>query len=362
MRVSVVGAGLSGASIANIHTKRGDSVNVYSQNIGGNIATSRPEGYPVHLHGAHIFHTDNNDVWNFVNQYVNFVDYRHTVFAVTYAGKLSLPFNMATYDALFGGNDAEGHRRAIEFDKTRILNPSNFEEFATNTIGQTIYHNLVKYYTEKQWGKKATELPADIFKRLPMRWNYDNSYFHNSRFQGTCDYTDLIQNLLKTSYINQDTITLQGLEYLTKISDKVYFTGSLDELFDYEFGQLEYRSLRFEHEWYTVESGMSVLGNSVINDCTEERRYTRRIEHMLFTPGVNSTKSLVTTEFPEDWVPGKIRYYPIGTQKNLDRYQLYLDKLRKLSDKIIPAGRLASYKYMDMDKIIEQAFQLTNYI
>jgi len=355
----IVGAGLSGAIFAHEATKRGKKVKVIDKrdHIGGNIYCENVEGINVHKYGAHIFHTSNKKVWDYVNQFAEFNNYINSPVA-NYKGNLyNLPFNMNTFNKLWGvvtPQEAEAkiaEQRAVLGDKE----PENLEEQAISLVGEDIYYKLIKGYTEKQWGRSATELPAFIIRRLPVRYTYDNNYF-NDTYQGIPigGYTKMIEAMLDHENIevelNVDFFAKKD-EYLSS-GAKIVFTGMIDEFFDYELGTLEYRSLRFETEVVDVEN---YQGNAVVNYTDRETPYTRIIEHKHFEFGTQP-KTVITREYPADWKVGDEPYYPVNNKVNNDLYAQY-KKLAQTLPQVSFGGRLGQYRYYDMHQVIAAALE-----
>lgn len=351
----IVGAGLFGSVFAHEANKKGKKCLVIDKrnHVGGNVYTKKIEGINVHQYGAHIFHTSNKEIWQYVNKFVEFNRYTNSPIA-NYKGEIyNMPFNMNTFNKLWGVITPKEAKQKIEEERKNdyTLEPKNLEEQAINLVGKTIYEKLVKGYTEKQWGKKAEELPTFIIKRLPVRFNYDNNYF-NDIYQGIPigGYTKMIEKMLEGIDIKLDCDFFENKEELSDLADKIIFTGQIDKFYDYKFGQLEYRSLKFETEILDEEN---YQGNAVVNYTDYETPYTRIIEHKHFEY-LTSPKTVITREFPDSWNKEKEPYYPINNEKN---NSLYL-KYKELADKeknVIFGGRLGQYKYFDMHNIIEEA-------
>lgn len=357
----IVGAGLFGSTFAFEARKRGKSCLVIDKrdHIGGNIFTEEIEGIQVHKYGAHIFHTSNKTVWDFVNQIVPFNRFTNSPIA-NYKGELyNLPFNMNTFHQLWGVTRPSEAQAIIE--KQRELHftnsPQNLEEQAINLVGTDIYHKLIKGYTEKQWGRPCQSLPAFIIQRLPVRFTFDNNYF-NDTYQGIPigGYTRLIAELLSGTEVRLATDFLQERQSLSEIAEKVVYTGPIDEFFQYQFGRLEYRSLRFENE---LLAEMNFQGNAVVNYTDAETPYTRIIEHKHFDPDTQATlpSTYITKEFPANWAPGDEPYYPVNDSRNQKLFAQYQELSTKVENTIF-GGRLAEYKYYDMDDVIEKALAL----
>ncbi len=351
----IVGAGLYGSIFAYEMNKKGKKCLVIDKrnHIGGNIYCENIEGINVHEYGAHIFHTSNKEVWEYINQFCEFNNYINSPIA-SYKGEIyNLPFNMNTFNKLWGIVTPKEAKIKIEEQKKEfsITEPKNLEEQAISLIGKDIYEKLIKGYTEKQWGRKATELPAFIIKRLPVRFTYDNNYF-NDRYQGIPigGYTKIIEKMLEGIEIKLNTNFFDNREYFENIAEKIVFTGMIDEFYNYKFGRLEYRSLRFETEILDEEN---YQGNAVVNYTEREIPYTRIIEHKHFEFG-KQKKTVITKEYPSEWKEGEESYYPVNDEKNNKLYEKYKELAEK-EESVIFGGRLGEYKYYDMDKVIEKA-------
>ena len=351
----IVGSGLFGSVFAHEMSKLEKKCLVIDKrnHSGGNIYCENIENINVHKYGPHIFHTNDKYIWDYVNQ---FAEFNHFVYSpLSYSkGKLfNLPFNMNTFYQLWGclnPNEAQQKIKS-QIEEFGAENPKNLEEQALSLVGKDIYETLIKGYTEKQWGRKATELPAFIIKRLPVRFTFDNNYF-NDKYQGIPigGYNKITEGLLKGIELQLNTNFFENRDYYESLADKIVFTGKIDEYFNFEFGQLEYRSLRFETEVLDIEN---FQGNAGINYNDIEYSFTRIIEHKHFEFG-KQKKTIITREYPEDWTPKKEAFYPVNDKKNQDIYQLYKQKSEQL-DNIIFGGRLAEYKYYDMHQIIASA-------
>ena len=355
----IVGAGLFGATFAEQAKKNGKKVLVIDKrdHIGGNVYTENNEGINVHKYGAHIFHTDYKDVWNYVNSFVEFNRYTNSPIARYKNEILNMPFNMNTFSKIWNDvSTPEEAMKKIELEKAEMdgKEPTNLEEQAIALVGRSIYEKLVKGYTEKQWGKSCTELPPFIIKRLPVRFIYDNNYF-NDKYQGIPEggYTKLVQCMLDGIEVELGKDYLEDREYFNSIADKVIYTGMIDEFFDYKLGMLEYRSLKFENKVLDVKN---YQGNAVVNYTEREIPYTRVIEHKHFEFG-DQDKTVITFEYPQDWDKTKEAYYPVNNEKNNKLYEEYRE-LAKNEENIIFGGRLAEYKYYDMDDVIKAALDL----
>ena len=351
----VVGAGLFGSIFAYEANKLGKKCLVIDKknHIGGNIYCENIEDINVHKYGAHIFHTSNKEVWDYVNSFVEFNRYTNCPVA-NYKGELyNLPFNMNTFYQLWKVKTPQEAIAKIEeqVKEANIDEPKNLEEQAIKLVGKDIYEKLIKGYTEKQWGKKATDLPAFIIKRLPVRLTFDNNYF-NDKYQGipVGGYNKIIEKMLENVEVRLNTNFFENREELESIADKIVFTGMIDEFYNYKFGTLEYRSLMFEHEVLEEEN---YQGNAVVNYTEYEIPYTRIIEHKHFEYGTQP-KTVITREYPAIWSRGDEPYYPINNNENNELYAKY-KALADKEDKVIFGGRLAQYKYYDMHNVIEQA-------
>ena len=354
----VVGAGLYGAVFAREATKAGKSVLVIDKrpNIAGNVYTEEVEGINVHVYGAHIFHTNNKKVWDYITQYAEFNRFTNSPVA-NYKGELySLPFNMYTFNKMWGVVTPEEAEAKIEEQKKAagITEPRNLEEQAISLVGTDIYEKLVKGYTEKQWGRDCKDLPAFIIKRLPVRLTFDNNYF-NALYQGIPmgGYTKMVANLLDGIEVRLNVDYLQNKAELDAIADKVVYTGPIDAYFDYKLGTLEYRSVRFETE---VLDKPNFQGNAAVNYTDRETPWTRIIEHKWFEFGTQP-KTVISREYSSEWKPGDEPYYPVNDEKNGALYQQY-KALADKEEKIIFGGRLGEYKYYDMDAVIASALDM----
>ena len=351
----IVGSGLFGSIFAYEANKRGKKVLVIDKrsNIAGNIYTENKDGINVHKYGAHIFHTSNKEVWDYINQFAEFNRYTNSPVA-RYKNELyNMPFNMNTFNKLWGVVTPEEAQAKIEQEKKEagITEPKNLEEQAISLVGKTIYEKLVKGYTEKQWGRKCTELPSFIIKRLPVRFIYDNNYF-NDKYQGIPmgGYTQIIEKMLDGIEVKLNYDYFEHKQELDNIAEKIVFTGPIDKYYDYKFGELEYRSLRFEEEELNIQN---YQGNAVVNYTEYEVPFTRIIEHKHFTYGTQPD-TVITREYPKTWSKGDEPYYPMNDEKNLKLYEKYADLAAKEGN-VIFGGRLGMYKYYDMDDTIEAA-------
>lgn len=353
----IVGSGLFGSTFAYEAAKRGKRVKVIEKrnHIGGNIYTESIEGINVHKYGAHIFHTNNKVIWDYVNQFAEFNRYTNSPIA-NYKGEIfNLPFNMNTFNKLWGVVTPKEAKAKIEQQKeqAKIDQPRNLEEQAISLVGTDIYEKLVKGYTEKQWGRKATELPSFIIKRLPVRFTYDNNYF-NDKYQGIPigGYTQIIEKMLASELIDVSIGTdfFEHKEEYLQNFERVVYTGMIDQFFDYKFGTLEYRSLEFET---TIMDEENYQGNAVVNYTDAETPYTRIIEHKHFEFG-NQPKTIITKEYPKEWKKGDEPYYPMNDKKNNELYKKYQELANKTPN-VIFGGRLGMYKYYDMHQVIASA-------
>lgn len=356
----IVGSGLFGATFAYEAGKKGKSCLVIDKrsHIAGNIYTKEIEGINVHEYGAHIFHTSNKYIWDYIRQFGEFNRYTNSPIAIYKDELYNLPFNMNTFSKLWNIKTPMEAKFKIEeqIKASGITEPKNLEEQAILLVGMDIYEKLVKGYTEKQWGKRASQLPPFIIKRLPVRFTYDNNYF-NDQYQGIPigGYTRIIEKMLEKSEVRLNTNFFKHKEELVKLADKVVFTGMIDEYYDYKYGELGYRSLEFETEVLDIEN---YQGNAVANYTEYEIPYTRIIEHKHFEFGTQK-KTVITKEFPAVWKIGDEPYYPINNEKNNEIYEKY-KILADKEDKVIFGGRLAEYKYYDMHNVIYSALECSN--
>lgn len=356
----IVGSGISGSTIARLLTDAGKKVLVIESrpNTGGNIATIVENGIPVHVYGPHIFHTSYDDVWEFVKKYCNMLPFINSPLANFHGKVYNLPFNMNTFHQLWGVNTPEEAKAKIaeEVAKENIKEPKNLEEQALSLVGGTIYKTLIKEYTEKQWGRDCKELPPEIIKRLPLRFEYNNNYF-NDIYQGipAGGFSVLIDNLLKGIEVRLNTNYFDKKDEYDSLAEKVIFTGRIDEFFKFMYGALEYRSLRFEVEKLDIDDYQH---NAVVNYTSHDVGYTRITEHKHFDSTVkNHHSTIITKEYPDSFEEGKIPYYTINDERNNSLYAKYKEEAKKLNN-VIFLGRLAKYKYYDMDDAIKEAFNL----
>lgn len=356
----IVGSGLFGAVFAHEAKKKGKKCLVIDKrnHAGGNVYCEKIEDINVHKYGAHIFHTNDKSIWDYVNQFVEFNRYTNSPVAFYQNEVYNLPFNMNTFHQLWGVKTPEEASAKIEeqVKSSGITNPQNLEEQAISLVGTDIYEKLIKGYTEKQWGRKATELPAFIIKRLPVRFTYDNNYF-NDKYQGIPigGYNKLVDGLLEGIEVKLNIDFFENRDYYTQLADKIVFTGKIDEYYSNQFGTLEYRSLKFDTQIKGLEN---FQGNAVVNYTEKEVPYTRIIEHKHFEFGTQK-KTVITYEYPDEWSQGKESYYPVNDEKNNIIYNKYRD-LAKNDSKVIFGGRLAEYKYYDMHQIIASALHKFN--
>lgn len=355
----IVGSGLFGSIFAYEAGKKGKQCLVVEKrdHIGGNIYTKEVEGIQVHQYGAHIFHTSNREVWEYVQQFAEFNRYTNSPVA-NYKGEIyNLPFNMNTFNKLWGVVTPAEAKAKIEEQAAayRTEHPTNLEEQALNLVGKDIYEKLIKGYTEKQWGHRATELPPEIIKRLPVRYIYDNNYF-NDIYQGIPigGYTAMIEKMLAKAEVRLGVDYLEHKDELDALAEKVVYTGPIDAYYGYQFGELEYRSVSFETE---VLDQPNYQGNAVVNYTEYEVPYTRIIEHKHFEFGTQD-KTVISREYPAAWKKGDEPYYPVNNEKNNMLYHSY-EELAKEEKKVIFGGRLGTYKYMDMHHVVAEALRVT---
>ena len=359
----VVGSGLYGAIFAHEAKQKGKKVLVVDKrpNVAGNIFTKKVEGIHVHEYGAHIFHTNNKKVWNYITQFAEFNRFTNSPVA-NYKGELySLPFNMYTFNKMWGVVTPEEAQEKINEQRKEITGePKNLEEQAISLVGRDIYEKLIKGYTEKQWGRDCKELPSFIIKRLPVRLTFDNNYF-NALYQGipVGGYTKMIENLLEGIEVRLNCDYLENKEELDALADKVVYTGPIDAYFDYKLGTLEYRSVRFETEILDIPN---FQGNAAVNYTDRETPWTRIIEHKWFEFGKDDNgndlpKTIISKEYSSEWKPGDEPYYPVNDEKNGSLYQQYKELASK-EEKVIFGGRLGEYKYYDMDQVIASVLDM----
>lgn len=371
----IVGSGLFGSIFAYEANKKGKKCLVIDKrsHVGGNIYTENVDGINVHKYGAHIFHTSNKEVWDYIQQFAEFNRYTNSPVARYKDELYNLPFNLNTFSRMFNlitPQDIEkrlDEERKEGLEKLNGKEPSNLEEQAISLVGTTVYEKLIKGYTEKQWGMPCTELPSFIIKRLPVRMIYDNNYF-NDKYQGIPigGYTQIIEKMLNGIDVKLNYDFFEHKEELQNIAEKIVFTGQIDKYYDYKFGQLEYRSVRFETEEFDIDN---YQGNAVVNYTDREVPYTRIIEHKHFeqgkqlgnevTEGPSVGKTIISKEYSDKWDASKEPYYPINNERNNKLYAKY-ENLAKEDNKVIFGGRLGQYKYYDMDKVILEALKCVN--
>lgn len=358
----IVGAGLYGACFAYFATRKGKRCLVIDKrpHVGGNMYCEDVEGISVHKYGAHIFHTSNRQVWDFVTSLVEFNNYVNSPIA-NYKGRLyNLPFNMNTFNSLWGVVTPEQAQAEIERQRSEagVTTPSNLEEQAISLVGKDIYETLIKGYTEKQWGRKCNELPASIIKRLPVRFTFDNNYF-NDIYQGipVGGYNKLFERLLDGVEVRLDTDFFSDRAYFESLAGKVVYTGPIDQYYDYRYGKLEYRTVKFEQQLFDMPNYQGV---AVMNYTDAETPYTRIIEHKHFDFG-KQDKTVISKEFSSEWKDGSEPYYPINNDRNNSLYLRYKELADKEADTVF-GGRLAEYKYYDMHHIIQQVLDIKDSI
>ena len=353
----IVGAGLFGAVFAYEATKKGKKCLVIDKrdHIAGNIYTKETENINVHQYGAHIFHTSDRKIWDYVNSFADFNNYINSPVAVYKDELYNLPFNMNTFSKMWNIKTPSEAKAIIkkQIEELNITEPKNLEEQALSLVGTDVYEKLIKGYTEKQWGRDCKELPAFIIKRLPLRFTYDNNYF-NDRYQGIPigGYTKIVEKMLEGSDVLLDTDYFEYIKDNEGIADKVLFTGMIDEYYDFCYGHLEYRTVRFETEVLGCDN---YQGNAVVNYTDREVPYTRIIEHKHFEFG-KQEKTIISREYSTEWEPGMEPYYPVNNERNNELFEKY-KALADKEEKVIFGGRLGNYKYYDMDKVIIAALE-----
>lgn len=353
----IVGAGLFGAVFAYEATKKGKKCLVIDKrdHIAGNIYTKETENINVHQYGAHVFHTSDRKIWDYVNSFADFNNYINSPVAIYKDELYNLPFNMNTFSKMWNIKTPSEAKAIIEkqIEELNITEPQNLEEQALSLVGTDVYEKLIKGYTEKQWGRNCKELPAFIIKRLPLRFTYDNNYF-NDRYQGIPigGYTKIVEKMLEGSDVLPDTDYFEFIKDNEGIADKVLFTGMIDEYYDFCYGHLEYRTVRFETEVLDCDN---YQGNAVVNYTDREVPYTRIIEHKHFEFG-KQEKTIISREYSTEWEPGMEPYYPVNNERNNDLFEKY-KALADKEEKVIFGGRLGNYKYYDMDKVIIAALE-----
>lgn len=355
----IIGAGLSGSVIARELTDKGYKCVILEErdSVGGNIRDKEISGINVHLYGPHIFHTNSDEVWNYMKRFCKFNNFINSPIA-NYKGEIyNLPFNMNTFSKMWGVTTPEEAKKKIEEQRIPCGNPTNLEEYVLNLVGTDIYEKLIKGYTEKQWGKPCKELDKNIIRRIPLRFTYNNNYF-NAKYQGipVDGYSKAVERLLEgVEVVTGYKCSYSSKEWLERAKN-VVLTGAIDEWYGYCFGELEYRSLKFETEEFQEENHQ---GNAVVNYTDARVPFTRVIEHKHFT-GVQTPTTIITKEYPQKWEKGKDRYYPIEDEKNKVLYQKYKELAD--CDGLITVGRLAEYKYYNMDSAIESALKVVREI
>ena len=353
-----VGAGLFGAVFANEATKSGKKCLVIDKrnHVGGNIYCENVDGINVHQYGAHIFHTSNKKIWNYINEFAEFNNYINSPIAIYKDELYNMPFNMNTFSKLWGVTKPSDAKKIIEEQRAKygVDNPSNLEEQALSLVGKDIYDKLIKGYTMKQWERECSELPAFIIKRLPLRFTYNNNYF-NDKYQGIPigGYTPIIEQLLAKSDVKLNCNYFDDKEKYDSMAKKIVYTGMIDEYFGFKLGNLEYRTVKFENERIDTDN---YQGNAVVNYTDKEVPYTRIIEHKHFEFGQQDF-TIISREYSVEWQPGMEPYYPVNDSMNMNLFAKYKELADK-EDKTIFGGRLGNYKYYDMDKVIEAALDM----
>lgn len=354
----IVGAGLFGATFAYEATKRQKKCLVIDKrdHLGGNLYCESINGINVHTYGPHIFHTSNKEIWDYVNQFAEFNRFTNSPIANYKSEIYNLPFNMNTFNKLWGVTTPREAQVIIDEQRKKagVVHPANLEEQAISLVGFDVYEKLIKGYTEKQWGRKATELPPFIIKRIPVRFTYDNNYF-NDKYQGipVGGYNPIISKMLEGSDLRLNTDYLDQKDAFNNLAHRVLYTGMIDQFYDYRYGALEYRSLKFETEELAIGN---FQGNAVVNYTDFETPYTRIIEHKHFEFGTQET-TVITKEFPHEWRPGVEPYYPINDERNIELFGKYR-LLAEQEQNVIFGGRLAAYAYYDMHDVIRQVLQM----
>ncbi len=353
----IVGAGLFGAVFAHEATKKGKKCLVIERrdHIGGNIYTYERDGINIHKYGAHIFHTSNKQLWDYINSFAPFNNFINSPIANYKGEKYNLPFNMNTFEQMWGVTKAEEAKKIIEEQRKEIVGePKNLEEQAISLVGRDIYEKLIKGYTQKQWGRKCSELPSFIIKRLPVRFTYDNNYF-NDIYQGIPigGYTKIIEKMLENCDVLLNTDFIKNRAELSKKAKIIIYTGAIDEYFDFSLGHLEYRTVRFDTKTLDMPD---FQGNAVVNYTDAETPYTRIIEHKHFEFG-KQPKTVVSYEYSKEWQPGDEPYYPVNDHKNSELYIKY-KALAEKEENVIFGGRLGYYRYLDMHVVIDEALKL----
>lgn len=351
----IVGSGLYGSVFAYEMKKRGFTVKIIEkrEHVGGNVYCKKIDGINVHVYGAHIFHTNDKKIWDYVNELVEFNRFTNSPLAFSKGKLFNLPFNMNTFYQLWGVTSPDEAKAIIEHQSKQpnVIEPQNLEEQAISLVGKDIFNTLIKEYTEKQWGRNCKELPPFIIKRLPVRFTFDNNYF-NDKYQGIPigGYNKLIESLLDGVEVETNTDFFENKEYWLKSANKIVYTGPIDRFFGFEFGELAYRTLEFEHEEINKSN---FQGNAVINYIDSQYPYTRIIEHKHFEFGCQE-KTIITKEYPKEYSKGDEPYYPVNDSYNNRLFSYYKQKAKNL-DNVIFGGRLAEYKYYDMHQVIASA-------
>ena len=353
----VVGSGIFGATFAQRANYKGKKVLVIEKrdHIGGNVYTKKVNGVTMHVYGCHCFHTNKKDVWDYVNKFIKFNNYKYKGI-VNHKGKIySFPINLMTLYQLWGVTNPNDARKKIDEEKIYFENPKNMEEYCLSTIGKTLYQTFIEGYSTKQWNSHPRDLPSSIVKRLPIRLTFNDDYFHNSQYQGIPigGYTKMVENMLDGVDIQLDT-DFSSIKDWKKYANKLVYTGGIDNFYNYTYGELEYRSLRWEHE----ELEGDYQGHSCINYTDIETPFTRIVEHKHFE-NPDSKNTIISKEYSVDWKETKDPYYPINNDKNNDLYQKYRSLAKNEKDVII-SGRLGSYKYLDMDDTIAMALKVAD--
>lgn len=351
----IVGAGMFGATFARLATDAGKRCLVIDKraHIAGNCYTEEAEGIHIHTYGPHIFHCNDTEIWSFVNRFAAFNNFRNAPIAMHGGKAYSLPFNMYTFNQIWGVTTPDEALAKIESQRLKLnREPANLEEQALTLVGKDIYETLIRDYTWKQWQKDPKELPASIIRRLPLRFTWDNNYF-NDRYQGipVGGYTAMFQRMLESIEVRLNVDYLSDRAGLDAVARQTVFTGRIDEFYDYRHGELEYRTLRFDSEWLDVENHQ---GNAVVNYTEAEVPWTRIVEHKHFEPGNISPRTFVTREIPDSWQRDKVPYYPIGDASNMGIFRQY-EALAEQEQRVSFGGRLAEYRYYDMHQVIGSA-------
>jgi UDP-galactopyranose mutase len=351
----IVGAGMFGATFARLVTDGGKRCLVIDKrpHIAGNCYTQAAQGIHIHTYGPHIFHCNDEGIWSFVNRFTSFNNFRNAPIALHGGKAYSLPFNMYTFNQIWGVTTPAEAKAKIETQRLKLdREPANLEEQALSLVGRDIYEILIREYTRKQWQKDPSDLPAAIIKRLPLRFTWDNNYF-NDRYQGipTDGYTAMFQNMLEGIEVRLNVDYFADRAELDALARQTVFTGRIDEFYDYQFGELEYRTLRFETEWLDTDN---YQGNAVVNYTEASVPWTRIVEHKHFEPGNSSSRTCITREIPDSWQRDRVPYYPIGDAQNMAVFRRY-EELAEREARVIFGGRLTEYRYYDMHQVIGSA-------